>query len=333
MPPITDSRIEEYLHARGALDRVARSRVVPDEEIGLVNFDRVWLSSPYFFPITADGHGFMHFFGMFAANKYTTLYAAALREQIMAHAALLDEPGCTRDVFVLGGSDIYYHWLMDFLPRLFWLAQSPALRNLPLIVDHAPAGFEQDSLASIFAAQGWPPPRLIAAPGLALFPLREARVPSRIGRASAIEIVTKQLYPVRPIAGASRKLFIRRERVQYRRLVNQAEIEAMLVDVGFESIDPGGLSFAAQAALFAQAAIIVGAHGAALTNALFAPAGSTLVELWSGLKQPHYDDIARLKGLRYRAVEGVSIPGTHERPQHRDFHVGVDALREALTMD
>jgi capsular polysaccharide biosynthesis protein len=104
----------------------------------------------------------------------------------------------------------------------------------------------------------------------------------------------------------------------------------MLAAQGFQTIDPARLSFTEQTALFAEAVVIVGAHGAALTNALFAPAGSALVELWSGRKQPHYADIAVLKGLRYAAVEGTGMPDTHQRPQHRDFRVDIDALRRAL---
>ena len=104
MQLITDSRLEEYLFERNALDRLTRIDVTDDEEIGYVRFDRVWMTAPFFFPVTADGHAFLHFFGMFAPSKYASLYAAELRETIVRHATTFEAADCTTGAFVLGGA-------------------------------------------------------------------------------------------------------------------------------------------------------------------------------------------------------------------------------------
>lgn len=330
MQPITDSRVEEYLLERNAVDRLTRVRVTDGAQIGYVRFDRVWMSAPFFFPLTEDGHAFMHFFGIFAPGKYATLYAAKLRAAIAGNAALFDGPGCTAGAFVLGGAHAYYHWLVDFVPRLHFVAQDAALRARPMIVNHKFTPWQQDSLAAIYAARGWTLPPLIRMPDADLVPLRDAVVPGRVDRASAVAILGR-LYPVAHPAAADRlRLFVRRNNAEYRNLLNQDEMATLLAGAGFTIVDPGTLPFAAQADLFARAGIIVGAHGAALTNIVFAPPGSAVLELWGGRHQPHYVDLARLRGLRYAALEGETVPGTHERPQHRDFRVDPGALEAAL---
>lgn len=330
MQPITDSRLEEYLFERNSLDRLTRIAASCNEEIGCVRFDRVWMTAPNFFPITADGHAFLHFFGIFAISKYAALYTPELRETIIRHAAMLESSDCTTGAFVLGGAHAYYHWLIDFVPRLRLLEDDAALRRRPLIVNHQFTPWQQESLAAIYKARGWTLPPLVRMPADDLVPLRDAVVPGRVDRASAVEILGK-LYPVtRPEASDRLRLFVGRNNADYRRLINQDDVAAMLAGVGFTSVDPGSLSFAEQAALFSRAEIVVGVHGAALTNIVFMPPEGILLELWGGRQQPHYVDLARIKGLRYASMEGETLPGTHERPQHQDLRVDPARLSAAL---
>ena len=330
MQMITDLRLEEYLFERNALDRLTRIHVTDSEEIGYVRFDRVWMTAPFFFPVTEDGHAFLHFFGMFAPSKYASLYAAELRETIVRHATTFEAADCTTGAFVLGGAPAYYHWLMDFVPRLRLVEDDRALRQRPMIVNHRFTPWQQESLSAIYKARGWELPPLIRMPDDQLAALRDAVVPGRVERASAVAILNR-LCPASSAASTDRmRLFVGRNNVDYRRLLNQDDVAAFLARKGFTMVDPGSLPFAEQAALFGRAEIIVGLHGAALTNVVFAPAGSALVELWSGLRQPHYVDLASIKGLRYAAVEGETVPGTHERPQHQDLRIDIGRLSAAL---
>jgi capsular polysaccharide biosynthesis protein len=330
MQTITDSRLEEYLFERNALNRLTRIPTIGNETIGYVRFDRVWMTAPNFFPVTEDGHAFMHFFGIFATSKYATLYSSETREALIRNAAMFESPDCTTGTFVLGGVHTYYHWLIDFVPRLRCVESSIELRRRPMIVNHQFTSWQQESLAAIYRARGWTLPPLIRMPDAPVVALRDAVVPGRVDRASAVDILRK-LYPVEhPPQGARLRLFVGRNNVDYRRLLNQDEVAASLARAKFMVIDPGSMPFADQAALFARADIVVGVHGAALANAVFAPPGSVLVELWAGRQQPHFVDLARLAGLRYAAVEGQTAPGTHERPQHQDFRVDTDRLRAAL---
>ena len=79
-----------------------------------------------------------------------------------------------------------------------------------------------------------------------------------------------------------------------------------LVVPGPESLSHGELVVLAreQAALFAAADIVVGVHGAGLTNIVFAPEGAHIVELGGGRTRAFgfYAEIARVRGQRHHLI-------------------------------
>ncbi|MEJ1935317.1 glycosyltransferase family 61 protein, partial [Nostoc sp. NIES-2111] len=64
-----------------------------------------------------------------------------------------------------------------------------------------------------------------------------------------------------------------------RRIANEAELAAMLAARGFEVLEPGNMPFLDQVRAFAEAEVIVGAHGSAFGNLVFAQPGATVVDL------------------------------------------------------
>ena len=71
----------------------------------------------------------------------------------------------------------------------------------------------------------------------------------------------------------------RRGIVSFRQLCNEDEVEAAMVRLGFTIMRPQELSFDEQVAIFARARVIVGPHGAGLTNAAFAARGCLVVDI------------------------------------------------------
>jgi hypothetical protein len=63
------------------------------------------------------------------------------------------------------------------------------------------------------------------------------------------------------------------------RLTNQAELENVLSQHGFKIVYAEDYSVAGQKELFAKARVVVGVHGAGLTNMMFAPRSTLLVEI------------------------------------------------------
>jgi hypothetical protein len=69
-------------------------------------------------------------------------------------------------------------------------------------------------------------------------------------------------------------------------LTNEGELQAFLAARGFEILEPGNMPFAEQVRAFAEAEVIVGAHGSGFGNLIFARPGTVVIDLmpsdWPG---------------------------------------------------
>ncbi|GAA1747311.1 glycosyltransferase family 61 protein [Aeromicrobium alkaliterrae] len=190
------------------------------------------------------------------------------------------------DVVVLAtrGSANYYHFLTDVLPRLGVYADAvPDADPAPTILVPQSRGWQRTLLE--IAGYG-DLPRIDDAPDLAVRADRlfVPSIPNVVENAprSMVEWVREHL---RPSAGADprpRRLYVTRgTQPNSRRIVREDELWARLEERGFEKVEPGSLSPQEQIDVFSAAEMIVGPHGAALTNVLFAPAGVTVLEIFT----------------------------------------------------
>jgi len=76
-----------------------------------------------------------------------------------------------------------------------------------------------------------------------------------------------------------RRIYCSRAGTRHRHMTNEPEIAAVLARHGFESVRPETLPFAQQIELFAQAEAVFALHGSALTNIVFSPPGTVVIEL------------------------------------------------------
>jgi hypothetical protein len=198
---------------------------------------------------------------------------------------------------------VYYHWVLDVLPRLLFAERFERLRGVPLIVQRGITQTQRESLQIL----GIPPDRIIEfnghhwqveqlyyiQPGLSGCPtplhvqwLRERFAPHSLTR--------------------SRRLYISREDARNRRIINEADLVKELVLYGFEVVTLSGMSFADQVRLFSEAEIVVGPHGAGFANAVFAQPGTTLIELFSPSHiYPCFWALANACGHRYGFTMGT----------------------------
>ena len=99
---------------------------------------------------------------------------------------------------------------------------------------------------------------------------------------------------------AKRRLFISRADAKRPRLLNEDEVFKRIEALGFERVIPGRLSIADQIALFSEAQIVAGAHGAGLTNLIFMPGGGAVVENFHpSLVHGAYAWLSHLAGQMY----------------------------------
>jgi capsular polysaccharide biosynthesis protein len=236
-----------------------------------------------------------------------------------------------------GGSNNYYHFLLDVLPRFAVFAETMPGRTVDaLYVPHAAAW--QRTFLDLAGLGDHPviaagPDRAVRARRLiapSIPNLTEAAPPS------SVDWLRARL-PSRPHEGLPRRIYVSRGQVPHsRRLVREAETMHLLEPRGFVTVDPARLSPQEQIDLFAGAEAVVAPHGAALTNLLFLSPGARVLELFA----PSYvnscywaiaQDIADVR-YRYLVADGWERHGPGD-PMNKilaDIHLDPAAVAAAV---
>ena len=94
-----------------------------------------------------------------------------------------------------------------------------------------------------------------------------------------------------------------------RRLLNEEELDPILERNGFVKVTLEALPIAEQIAIFRGADVIIGPHGAGLTNIMFCRPGTRILEIFprAGLHSSAFMRLASLCRLGYGYVCGESV--------------------------
>ena len=211
----------------------------------------------------------------------------------------------------------YFHWHTDCLAGLYLIARFGGLDGAVLAAPPL-TDWQRDSLALL----GLPSP--VVREGLC----RADHV------TVAAHIDGRGIFPDRAVRDmfdslrlgvppeSDRRLFISRADAGSRVATNEDELAADLALLGFRRVVPGTLTYKEQLSLFAGAEMIVGTHGAGLTNIGVCRAGARILEIFEpGYRNPCYRHLAYLMGLRY---------AEHVVPDHPTFRIDVPAVLTAV---
>jgi len=147
--------------------------------------------------------------------------------------------------------------------------------------------------------------------------LEDFRHPAHLCAQWALDFLRTRL-PSRPAGGGQRKIFVSRADAVGRNLINASEVERALRDRGFDIITLSGRSAADQIELFNSASHIVGVHGAGLTNALFSPRGTRVLEVLPPLVATGaYWTLCSQLGHRYACL--IANDPEYPRPDYRTW--------------
>ncbi|WP_394908982.1 glycosyltransferase family 61 protein [uncultured Helicobacter sp.] len=133
-----------------------------------------------------------------------------------------------------------------------------------------------------------------------------------------------------PTSCPTRKVFLTRPMDSNRNIENLQEVQAVFGEFGYEIVLPDNLSLREQIALMRECKIIASMHGAGLANALFAPSGAVVFEIFS----EYYHDFgpqmcALLRKHRYMYMVGKTRD-TSMHPQQENAYIHPEHLRHAL---
>jgi len=122
---------------------------------------------------------------------------------------------------------------------------------------------------------------------------------------------------------SGRRVFISRSDAAIRRLADEAEIMAKLEPLGFERVLLSCMSFVDQVQLFNSASVVVGMHGAGLSNIAFMPKGGKVVELLTPDRLwPTYRGVAARSGLEHFPYVGARAGEIREADSDVSVDVG-----------
>lgn len=183
------------------------------------------------------------------------------------------------------GSYAFGHWITEFLYRLFLIDQAGLAPGVPILVDQGMPASHREAL-DWFNHGGHPVveipvwgqarvDRLWVASNIAYMPFYPAIEFAAAGeywltsRGDVMASLTKGARrPLLQSSARHRRLFMARRPQRHRKLVNQADIEARLVGLGYEVIYTEDLSFGEQLRLLEEARFIVGPSGSAMLFAV-----------------------------------------------------------------
>ncbi|MGB3401079.1 MAG: tetratricopeptide repeat protein [Microcoleaceae cyanobacterium] len=247
-------------------------------------------------------------------------------------------------VAVLSGlsGHIYFHWMVDILPRIALLKRSgidiDKIDNF--IVNSIRLPFQQETLQKL----GIPLNKVLESDQFSHIQASQLIVPSFAGYLGwlepwAIDFLRQQfLTPeVKAKSGYPQRIYISRAHARHRRVLNETEVMEKLSQYGFVSIQLETLSFTEQVALFSQAEAIIAPHGSGLTNIMFCHPSAKVAEFVS----PHYNRhyywvISQYLGLQHYCLTGEAFPCypirmlMYQNPLTEDIWVNLTDLNQLL---
>lgn len=221
------------------------------------------------------------------------------------------------------GSTGYFHWIFESVPRLMLLWEMIDKIDY-LIVPNDLNKFHLETLNIL----GFKENKLYRMKDGIHIQCENLFVPSL----SLISIpkwkcdfLKKLFIPNNSNNNKQRLIYITRNDALYRKIYNEKEVESYLKGIGFEIINMSEFSFLEQVQICSEARVVVGPHGAGLSNTVFCQ-NAKILEICS----PSYNSgsfwaLSNQVGNEYYYILGEDVSGKSP-PQWRDFKINMEDL-------
>jgi len=222
---------------------------------------------------------------------------------------------------LLGGriSSNYYHWMYDSLPRICVLEKSGFSRCQinSFVVTGITKTFQKETLKSLgidsskiystFASGSYVTADNLFIPS---YGSNENLIRNRCAPGDnlhllqgkwASEFLREEFLEISSATNPDndKYIYISRGRNDSRNFANESELVNFLVSKGIDIVDPQVKSVLEQAEYFSKAKVIIAAHGAALTNAVFCKPGTRIVEMHGPFTASCFWIISHYMGLQH----------------------------------
>jgi hypothetical protein len=235
----------------------------------------------------------------------------------------------TSAVLVSPESHHYYHWMFDVLPRIKLYGDVFSQVDFFYVSSAVPEKFL--NVLTAFGVTKEKVKLLKDTEKLKFANLFVGSLPGSEGRSPrwAVEFIRQQLLSKASLS-VTKKIYFKRGSAANRRVLNEDRIISILMAEGFNIVDPENLSIHEQVEIAQSAKIIVSAHGAALTNLVFAAEGKcSVVEIFSPdyFRTDCYYTLASILNLNYWYLTGIKPENT----EWGSFLIPEEALKATLT--
>lgn len=244
-----------------------------DVDMLITVIDDVVINDDYFAPLVGDSE-----FCLFDQTYYP-LPDIYKKENLKSEVEYYNE-----SMIILGGSNNYYHNLLNWIPRLKLIQEFDGFDGCRVLIgsrlsDHALSVISRYSGMPIsnFVRRSYDKRTVVAKAIVSSF------IQNPVHSPYAINFIRSHASKKRSFRKEFKKrIFIsRKDAIPRRQIVNEDELFSELKSVGFEVYELSSLSLDDQVALFKNAEIIVSPHGAGLANLLFCTEKPYVIELQS----------------------------------------------------
>lgn len=246
-------------------------------------------------------------------------------------------------IAILSGlsNDVYFHWMLDILPRFQLLKRSGInWDGIDYFLIDDRHSFQQESLQLL----NIPPSKVMSLRPGSQIRASQLIVPSFPGSIAWMPSWTcdflKTLFlsaETRRTSPSNDRLYIRRANAKSRRILNENEVLELLDRLGFRSATLESMSVRDQAQLLANCSIVIAPHGSGLTNLVFCQPGTKVIEIFSpNYVYPCYWLVSNLVDLEYYYILGQTMPGfylqklAYPDERHEDIVVDIEKLENLI---
>ena len=248
-----------------------------------------------------------------------------------------------------GAGGIYYHWMIDLLPRIELIYSSGmSLEKIDkFFVNRYRYPFQIETLQKI----GISASQVIESESLPHISAENLIVPSFKNYALNVEewaVNFLRRYFLSPTSNSltkKRRIYISRNKGGKRKILNEEEVVNFLSKYQFETVILESMTVSEQASLMSETEAIVAPHGAGLTNIVFCNPGTKVVELFSSHVKPYYWSLCNCCNLEYYSYHDpsynfstkdemslVDLAKSCQQRNQKDIFIDISLLAELLSM-
>ncbi len=273
-------------------------------------------------PLTDDGTLLVHGMGI-----NPRLVAAALGgERPEIEQTVLHHPD--QRVIVIGTNENWYHFVLDYLPRLLAVLECGLLEagwKVALGRDRAnlfPQVLEllrlpEETVLWLDAARGHHFPRAIYISNMGLRGIPHDFALALLRRYFLPKVIDLDAPPTGP-----KRLFISRTDTTWRRLAGEEDLHGPLRERGFEIVHPARLSMLEQIQLFRSASLVAGVHGSGMVNTVWSASPPRIIEISPHTaRDTHFSNLVKRLGGKHWRLRAGPEETVHAGGNQSDFSI------------